>query len=256
MGLGEMEPVTRPFEDAPDPLVPAHVDLNGYEFMPLYGELLKRSSFNRDATDAEFRAAVNLWWSSWWERPAASVPNNELDLARLAGCKSVRAWGKVRQHVLAKWVLCSDNRWYHPILAVFAVDAWKKRMSLSNKGSLGAKKRWGNNGAPHAPAKAPATPKHGSGNASANASATAKNGWGNGNRSEVNTPLTPHASHSVAAAQRAIEDNLVAAAHATPPPTGDVASFFEQHTGKRLRTHAETPPPEADHDAGHETLDT
>jgi hypothetical protein len=255
MGLGVVEAVTRAFEDPPEPLVPAHVDLNGYEFMPLYGELLKRSSFNRDATDAEFRAGVNLWWSSWWEIPAASLPNNELDLARLAGLKTIRAWRKVRDHVLGKWVLCADNRWYHPILANFAVRTFATRKSQSEKGRLGAQKLWENKRGSHAPANGTGIERHGSGNAPASAPARKINGPGNGNRSEVNTPLTPHASHSIEAAKRVIEDNLEAAAHAALPPTGDVASFFEQHTGKRLRTHASTTPPEADHDPG-ETLDT
>lgn len=178
-------------EKLPDPLVAADVDLRGYQFMPLHGDVLFRSAFNVRATDAEFRAAINLWWSAWWESPAASLPNNERDLARLAGLPDLRKWRKVRELVMEKWVLCSDDRWYLPFLADLSTDAFSKRKSATTKGRNGAKKRWGNNGHAHAranaPANAPAITTHSTGNAPAKET----DSTGNSKGSEVNNPLPP-----------------------------------------------------------------
>ena len=67
------------------PLVPPEVDLAGYQFMPLHGHKLFSSDFNLNASDAGFRAAVNLWWSSWNQVPAGSLPSIVPVLAGLAG---------------------------------------------------------------------------------------------------------------------------------------------------------------------------
>jgi hypothetical protein len=225
-------------ETRPEPLVAAHVDLNGYEFMPLHGEKLRTSSLNTDP-DISYEAkwaALQLWWSSWWQVPAASLPNKELELAALAGCRSVRAWSRVRAAALRKWVLCSDDRWYHPFLADLAVAAFSTRKSQSKKGKAGAEKRWGNKGTHDAPANASAIGTNGSGNGTGNASATKRDSTGNSNRSEVNTPLPPKetptstpraASHSLARAEQTKREMADAAARATPPPGGSAAEFMK-----------------------------
>lgn len=230
--LGAVHAVT--IDERPEPLVPAHVDLNGYEFMPLKGEMLRRSSFNRDASDAEFRAAINLWWSSWWERPAASLPNNELDLAKFAGCKTIRAWRAVRQMAMRKWMLCSDDRWYHPVLGDIAITAYASRVSHSIKGAKGAQKRRENNEMRKlstAPANSPAA-------SPSNRPTELSHSPTNSNRSKVNTPLPPsafapsstpqHASHSTANAERVKAEARLAAEHATPPPTGSATELLRQ----------------------------
>ena len=49
-------------QELPAPLVPADCDLRGLDYMPLFGNHLFGSEFNAAATDAEWRAAVTLWW--------------------------------------------------------------------------------------------------------------------------------------------------------------------------------------------------
>lgn len=112
----------------PDPLVPAEVDLRGYEFMPYYGDRLRESDLNSRATDAEYRAAHNLWWSAWKQVPAASLPSDDITLARLADLgRDLKTWGKVKARALHGFVQCFDGRYYHRVLAPLAVDAWEFR---------------------------------------------------------------------------------------------------------------------------------
>jgi uncharacterized protein YdaU (DUF1376 family) len=112
----------------PEPLVPAEVDLRGLEYMPLMGLHLFGSDFNAQATDAEWRAAVTLWWAAWNQVPAASLPNDDVALCRHADFgRDVRAWRRVRERALHKFVLCSDGRLYHSFLAKQALIAWEKR---------------------------------------------------------------------------------------------------------------------------------
>jgi hypothetical protein len=125
----------------PEPMVEAHVDLRKYDFMPVYGETLRRSSLNTRANDGEFRAAFWLWWSAWWQVPAASLPNDDAELCRLADLgRDTRAWKRVKAEAMRGFVLCADNRWYHPFLASKAVDAYAKKCTYKVKGALGGQK--------------------------------------------------------------------------------------------------------------------
>lgn len=121
-------------DELPAPLVPPEVDLRGYEFMPYYGDRLRESDLNSRATDAEYRAAHNLWWSAWKQVPAASVPDDDVTLARLADLgRDLRAWAKVRNVALRGFAKCSDGRLYHQVLAPLAVEAWEFRNRQRNR---------------------------------------------------------------------------------------------------------------------------
>ena len=226
----------------PAPMTPADSDLRGYEFMPLYGDVLFRSSFFTRATPEEFRAAMKLWWAAWWEVPAASLPNNERDLSVLAGV-SLRAWRKMRREVLTNWVLCADDRWYHPFLADIACSAFSKRKTQSLKGLNGARKRWNNNGHEHSTGISTGIAPAINTDSTTNATATLKDSAGNskGSKEKLIPPYIPPggtatptpAAQSFARAQRQIAEQRTAAAHAAPPPGGSVAAFTAQHLAKK-----------------------
>jgi hypothetical protein len=111
----------------PAPLTPRDCVVRG-EYMPLYGDRLFTSTFMAKATAVEFRAGMRLWWEAWQQRPAASLPNEEKVLAHLAGFGSdLRGWRRVREMALHGFVLCSDGRWYHRMLADEAIKLWEKR---------------------------------------------------------------------------------------------------------------------------------
>jgi hypothetical protein len=115
--------------DLPAPLVPADCDLRGYEFMPLFGHKLFGSDFYARATDAEFRAAIRLWWSAWQQCPAGSLPTDDAALALLADYgRDVRGFQKVRSVALDGFILCSDGRLYHPVLCAEAAFAYERRV--------------------------------------------------------------------------------------------------------------------------------
>ena len=131
-------------DQLPEPFVHADVDLNGYEFMPLYGERLRTSDHNSGCSDAEFRASINIWWSAWLQVPAASLPNDDVMLCRLADLgRDLKAWKKVKGVAMRNFVLCSDGRYYHSFLAPIAMEAWAQRVKARAKGKNGAAKRWG-----------------------------------------------------------------------------------------------------------------
>ncbi len=119
----------------PDPLVPADVDLRGFEFMPLFGDrLFKSETWISASADAKV-AALRLWWHSYGhEVPAGSLPDNDGLLAEYAGYGvMVKAWKKLKAQAMRGFVLCSDGRWYHPLIAELAIDGWKERVRNREK---------------------------------------------------------------------------------------------------------------------------
>lgn len=102
--------------------------------MPYYGQHLIGSEFNAKATDAEFRAAHNLWWAAWHQVPAASLPDNDSALARFADLgRDVRAFRRVKDAALHGFVKCSDGRLYHQFLAREAQKAWAEKQRYERK---------------------------------------------------------------------------------------------------------------------------
>lgn len=117
-----------------DPLVPADIDLRGLEYMPLLGERLFNSDFELDADDAQFRVAMRLWWRAWNQVPAGSLPSEDRRLQKLAGLEEAPAkWKKVRERALHGFLLCSDGRLYHPVIAEQALIAWDKRVEYEEE---------------------------------------------------------------------------------------------------------------------------
>ena len=111
------------------PLTPADCDLRGLEWMPLYGGRLFGSDFDAHATDSEWRAALQLWWAAWNQVPAASLPDDDVALCRLAGYgRDLKAWRKVKERALYGFAICTDGRLYHRALAEFAKDSWERRL--------------------------------------------------------------------------------------------------------------------------------
>ncbi|EIK94031.1 putative cytoplasmic protein [Pseudomonas sp. M47T1] len=113
------------------PLVPAEVELRGLEYMPLDVVRLLDSDLYAISTGEEFKTALALWCKSWQQQPTASLPNDDRILAHLSGTGS--RWKKVKTMALRGWVLCSDNRLYHPVIAEKAMAAWHERVEYRDK---------------------------------------------------------------------------------------------------------------------------
>lgn len=130
-------------ENYPPPMVSGEVDLTDFDFMPLDVRRLLQSEFwiNAMVTDSRVAAAsVNLWAVAWHQKPASSLPNVDAVLARFA-MLDMLTWLEIRDAVLGPWVLCSDNRWYHPVVAEKAENSWAKMRGREAKAAAFSKRQ-------------------------------------------------------------------------------------------------------------------
>lgn len=103
--------------DLPAPLVPAEVDLRDFQYMELDVRRLRDSRFGAEVSGDAFRAGVMLWCAAWHQVPAGSLPDDDIELANLAGYgRFVKEWRKVRAEALQGFVPCSDGRLYHEVV--------------------------------------------------------------------------------------------------------------------------------------------
>lgn len=128
--------------DLPSPLTPAGCDLRDFPHTPLFRARLFGSSFHARANDAEWRAGVTLWLKSWDQVPAGSLPDDDIELCRLAElARDLKAWKKHKAGAIRGWVLCSDGRLYHPVVAEginTALEAKIKQRLKTAKARIGA----------------------------------------------------------------------------------------------------------------------
>lgn len=131
-------------DGVPAPLVPADADLRDFSFMPMDIIRLFGSRFHAIASDAEWRAGVTLWLKSFHQVPAASLPSDDMELCRLAELgRDMKAWRKIKDVALHGFVLCTDGRWYHPIVAEKANEAWQRKQAQRVRSAKGNAARWG-----------------------------------------------------------------------------------------------------------------
>lgn len=115
--------------ELPDPLVLAEVDLRDFQYMELDVRMLRDSRFAAQVSGDAFRAGVLLWCASWHQLPAGSLPDDDIELANLAGYgRFVKEWKKVRDEALTLFVKCGDGRLYHQVVAEKANAAWNSRL--------------------------------------------------------------------------------------------------------------------------------
>jgi len=128
----------------PEPLTPPTCDLRDFPTMPLDAGRLFGSEFHAVSSDAAWRAGVTLWLKSWHQVPAASLPDDDVQLARLAEfARDVKGWKKVREQALRGWIKCDDGRLYHPVVAEKALAAWERKESYRQRSKKGNAARWG-----------------------------------------------------------------------------------------------------------------
>lgn len=118
----------------PEPLVPAECELRDFPFTPIFRARLFGSGFHSKSTDAEWRAGVTLWLKSWDQSPSGSLPDDDVELCRLAELgRDLKAWRKVREGALRGWILCSDGRLYHRVVAEGVLEAWARKQAQRNR---------------------------------------------------------------------------------------------------------------------------
>lgn len=101
--------------------------------MPLDVQRLRDSDLAALESPEACWAAVILWCVSWHQVPAASLPDDDRILAKFTGYqRAPKDWQKIKKAAMRGWVLCSDGRFYHPVVAE------KARESFAGK----LKQRW------------------------------------------------------------------------------------------------------------------
>lgn len=115
-------------EEPKAPPVPADADLRDFQFMPIDIVRLFGSAFHARASDAEWRAGVTLWLKSYHQVPAGSLPDDDIELCRLAELgRDLKSWRKIKTRALHNWFVASDSRLYHPVVAEKVVEAWLRK---------------------------------------------------------------------------------------------------------------------------------
>lgn len=118
----------------PEPLVPAEVDLRDFPFTPMYRARLFGSAFHAKASDSEWRAGLTLWLKSQDQSPAGSLPNDDIELCRLAELgRDLRTWRKLRANALHGWFECSDGRLYNKVTAQVANEQWQSKVDQRSR---------------------------------------------------------------------------------------------------------------------------
>jgi len=120
------EPLDPATAGRPAPPVPADCSLRQFDWMPFFGVRWLNSARRFKAPPGGLDAMLALQVEAWRQVPASSLPNDDTELAHLAGlARTPDAWRKVRKWVMEEWVLHSDGRLYHLEMAERALDAWK-----------------------------------------------------------------------------------------------------------------------------------
>lgn len=127
-----------------DPLTPPDCDLRDFPRMMIDIPRLRASAFDSTPDDSAWRAALNLWMSSWHGDPAASLEADDASLCKAAGLgRDLKTWRKIKDTALRGWSLCSDGRFYHATVAEFALEAWLEKLAQRLSSGAGNSKRWG-----------------------------------------------------------------------------------------------------------------
>lgn len=114
-----------------EPLTPPECDLRDFGFMPLDVLRLRDSELAAVADAEVFRAAVLSWCVAWHQVPAASLPDDDAALCRLLGYgRDMKGWLRLRAAgALRGYVLCTDDRLYHHVVAEKARESWQKKLA-------------------------------------------------------------------------------------------------------------------------------
>lgn len=128
--------------DLPVPPVSDEVDLRDFPYTPMFRSRLFGSAFHARVSDSGWRAGVTLWLKSWDQTPAGSLPDDDIDLCRLAELgRDLKSWAKVKKEGLWGWFKCSDGRLYHRTVAEGINEAWVNKLKYRWRGDCAKMKK-------------------------------------------------------------------------------------------------------------------
>lgn len=126
------------------PLTPPECDISDWPAMMLDVARLQKSRAWLICKSKPHLAfyMFNLWMEAWQDVPAASLENDDEVLADKARCRDVQHWLEIKTDVLRGFVVCSDGRLYHEVIAIKALEAWVKKLGSRISSGAGNAKLW------------------------------------------------------------------------------------------------------------------
>lgn len=130
----------------PKPFTPAGCDLRDFPKMMIDVPRLFASTFNTSASRSPLAWMIGhkLWYRSWHQVPAGSLPNDDDELCHLAELGfDLKSFTKAKPLAMRGWVECSDGRLYHRVVGEAALEAWQEKLRQRLASGTGNAKRWG-----------------------------------------------------------------------------------------------------------------
>ncbi len=130
----------------PAPLTPPGCDLRDFPKLMIDIPRLFASGFNATASrkPLAWMLGHKLWYRSWHQVPAGSLPNDDDELCHLAELGfDTKSFGQVRALAMRGWVECSDGRLYHPVVCEAALEGWQEKLRQRLSSGKGNESRWG-----------------------------------------------------------------------------------------------------------------
>lgn len=129
----------------PTPLTPATCDLRDFPRMMVDIPRLFASGFNAAASRNPIAWMIGhkLWYRSWHQTPAASLPDDDEELCHLVELGfDVKTFRKAKDAAMRGWLKCADGRLYHPVVAEAALESWIEKLNQRLSSGAGNAKRW------------------------------------------------------------------------------------------------------------------
>jgi hypothetical protein len=130
----------------PAPMTPAECDLRDFPRIMIDVSRLFHSSFNATAsgTPLAWMVGHKLWYRSWHQVPAASLPDDDAELCHLAELGSdLKGFRRIKALAMRGWIKCSDGKLYHPVVAEAALDSWICKLQQRISSNSGNARRYG-----------------------------------------------------------------------------------------------------------------
>lgn len=128
------------------PLTPAGCDLRDFPKLMIDVPRLFASGFNATASRNPLAWMIGhkLWYRSWHQVPAGSLPADDDELCHLAELGfDLKSFNKAKALAMRGWVLCDDGRLYHPVVCEAALESWQEKLRQRLSSGSGNEKRWG-----------------------------------------------------------------------------------------------------------------
>lgn len=118
----------------PAPLVGAEVKLRNSSGWTVHPQDLKDALSGRTSYIRVMKMCLAV--NSWHSLPPGSLPNNDNAIFDIGAWGTRRQFARDRDEILDLWILCSDGRLYHPIVAADALRCWtsgyRRRTAIEN----------------------------------------------------------------------------------------------------------------------------